>query len=64
MQIERTATELIIRLPLSLGNSELEAVVQYWKVMGILAKAQGTNEEANALAEEANKSGYQKREKS
>jgi hypothetical protein len=63
MHIERTSDELIIRLPLSIAGPELEALLQYWKVMGILSKAKGTEEEANALAEEANKAHYEKAKK-
>ena len=58
MTVQRTADELVIRLPLSMANEQIEAFLDYLEIMAILQRAQGTEEEAQALAEEANQNWY------
>lgn len=60
MKIERTENELVIRLPLTSNILQLEKYINYFKVMEILSKAQGTEEQAQKLAEEANEYWYEK----
>ncbi len=62
MKIERTENELVIRLPLTSNILQLEKYINYFKVMEILSKAQGTEEQGTTqkLAEEANEYWYEK----
>ena len=43
MTVQRTADELVIRLPLSMANEQIEAFLDYLEIMAILQRAQGTD---------------------
>ncbi len=61
MIVERTNTELVVRLPLTTELKKLNDFLQYLKVMAILSRATGTEEGALKLAEEVDTENWKKR---
>jgi len=55
MVIERTNKEIIFRLPVDIGISGLQRIVNYLKYKETILKSEGTEEQANQLANESKK---------
>ena len=53
MVVERTETEVIIRLPASVGTEELQEFLNYLRYKELTANSAATPAEADALAREA-----------
>ena len=56
MVIERTNKEIIFRLPADIDVSGLQRIVNYLKYKEAIKKSQGTEDQANKLADESKKS--------
>lgn len=55
MVIERTDNEIIFRLPADIDTSGLQRIVNYLKYKETIRKSEGTDEQANKLADESKK---------
>jgi len=55
MVIERTNQEIIFRLPADMDVSGLERIITYLKYKETVMKSEGTEEQANQLADESKK---------
>jgi len=55
MVIERTNKEIIFRLPVDIDVSGLQRIVNYLKYKEAIKKSQGTEDQANELADESKK---------
>jgi len=55
MVIERTDKEIIFRLPGDIDTTGLQRIVNYLKYKEAIRKSQGTEEQANKLANESKK---------
>jgi hypothetical protein len=55
MVIERTNNEIIFRLPADIDTTGLQRIVNYLKYKEAIRKSQGTEEQANKLADESKK---------
>ena len=55
MVIERTNKEIIFRLPADLDISGLQRIVNYLQYKELVMKSEGTEEQANQLANESKK---------
>jgi len=55
MVIERTDKEIIFRLPGDIDTAGLQRIVNYLKYKEAIRKSQGTEEQANKLANESKK---------
>src|SRR5882757_3589305 len=55
MVIERTNNEVIFRLPADIDTASFERIVNYLKYKEAIRKSEGTDEQANKLADESKK---------
>jgi predicted trehalose synthase len=55
MVIERTNNEIIFRLPVNIDVSGLQRIVNYLKYKEAVMKSEGTEAQANKLADESKK---------
>jgi hypothetical protein len=55
MVIERTKDEIILHLPIDTDIEGLQNIVTYLKYKEAIRKSQGTEEQANLLADESKK---------
>jgi hypothetical protein len=55
MVIERTDSEIILRLPADMDTAGLQRIVNYLKYKETIRNSQGTEEQANQLADESKK---------
>jgi predicted trehalose synthase len=55
MVIERTNDEIIFRLPVNMDIAGLQRIVNYLKYKETIVKSEGTEEQANQLADESKK---------
>ncbi len=55
MVIERTKNEIIFRLPADIDTAGFQCIVNYLKYKEAIRKSQGTEEQANELADESKK---------
>lgn len=55
MVIEKTNNEIIFRLPADIDASGLERIVTYLKYKEAIRKSEGTEEQANQLADDSKK---------
>lgn len=55
MVIERTNKEIIFRLPVDIDVSGLQRIVNYLKYKEAIKKSQGTEDQADDLADESKK---------
>ncbi len=55
MTIEKTSSEILIRLPIGIELQKLETIIMYLKCLEILLKSQGTEMQAVELARQINK---------
>ena len=55
MVIERTDNEIIFRLPADMDTAGLQRIVNYLKYKEVIRNSQGTEEQANQLADESKK---------
>jgi hypothetical protein len=55
MVIERTDNEIIFRLPADIDTAGFQRIVNYLKYKEAIRKSQGTEEQANRLADESKK---------
>ncbi|MFI5137734.1 MAG: hypothetical protein ACHQIM_07890 [Sphingobacteriales bacterium] len=55
MVIERTNDEIIFRLPGDIDTTGLQRIVNYLKYKEAIRESQGTEEQANKLADESKK---------
>ena len=55
MVIERTNNEIILRLPADIDTAGFERIVNYLKYKEAIRKSEGTEEQANELANESKK---------
>ena len=55
MVIERTSTEIIFRLPADIDTTGLQRIVNYLKYKEAIRKSEGTESQANKLADESKK---------
>ncbi len=55
MIIERTNTEVIFRLPADIDTTGLQRIVNYLKYKEAIRKSEGTEVQANELADESKK---------
>jgi hypothetical protein len=55
MVIEKTNDEIILRLPADIDTNGFQRIVNYLKYKEAIRKSQGTEEQANKLAEESKK---------
>ncbi len=55
MVIERTDNEIVFRLPADIDTSGFERIVNYLKYKEAIRKSEGTEEQANELADESKK---------
>ncbi len=60
MTIERTADEIIVRLPSSMDIEEILQFLNYLRYKEITQKSQATQEDADRLSKAANKSWWEK----
>ena len=60
MTVERTADEIIIRLPADTDPLELQRLVNYWVYQEATAKSQATQEAVDELAREVNREWWEK----
>ncbi len=56
MIVERTKNEIVIRLSSSINLTELQNMLDYLRYKEITNKSKATQDDANKLAESANKS--------
>jgi hypothetical protein len=57
MVIEKTNNEIIFRLPADIDTTGFERIVNYLKYKEAIRKSEGTEEQANKLADESKKAG-------
>ncbi|WP_295673157.1 hypothetical protein [uncultured Mucilaginibacter sp.] len=55
MVIERTHDEIIFRLPADIDTAGFQRIVNYLKYKEAIRKSEGTDEQANQLADESKK---------
>lgn len=55
MVLERTATEVIIRLPANINWEDLELMLRFIRYRGNVAKSEAKQEDIDQLAREVNK---------
>jgi hypothetical protein len=55
MVIEKTNDEIILRLPADIDTNGFQRIVNYLKYKEAIRKSQGTEEQANKLADESKK---------
>jgi len=55
MILERTKSEILVRLPLSVDLSELQEMLDYFKYKDATAKTKASQKNADMLAKQANK---------
>ena len=55
MVIEKTDSEIIFRLPADIDTAGFQRIVNYLKYKEAIRKSKGTDEQANALADESKK---------
>lgn len=55
MVIERTSNEIIFRLPADIDTTGLQRIVNYLKYKEAIRKSEGTEVQANKLADESKK---------
>jgi hypothetical protein len=55
MVLERTATEVIIRLPANINLEDLELMIRFTKYKQNVSKSSATQEEIDQLARDVNK---------
>jgi hypothetical protein len=55
MVIERTDSEIIFRLPADIDTTALQRIVNYLKYKEAIRQSQGSEEQANKLADESKK---------
>ncbi|MDX1939209.1 MAG: hypothetical protein SFU99_01575 [Saprospiraceae bacterium] len=60
MTVERTADEIIIRLPSSMDIEGIMEFLSYLQFKEITQKSQATQEDADRLAKEANKNWWER----
>ena len=60
MILERTQNEIIVRLPSSVDLSELQNMLDYLRYKELTAKSKAKQSDADRLANEVNKSMWQK----
>ncbi len=60
MTIERTADEIIVKLPTNVNIEEIQRFLDYLRYKEIVAKSTATQEDADKLAREVNKSWWDK----
>lgn len=60
MTVERTADEIIIRLPSSMDIEGIMEFLSYLRFKEIAQKSQATQEDADRLAKEANRSWWER----
>ena len=63
MQIERTANEVIIRLPASVDTTGLQRLVDYLTYKEATANSKATQEQVDTLAREVKKGWWKKNRK-
>lgn len=63
MLIERTSTEVIIRIPASVNTEELQDVVDFIRYKEITSKFDVSQKEANKLAAQVKKNWWSKNKK-
>ena len=59
MTIERTNSEVIVRLPLSLNIEEIQEFLDYFKYKEMAQNSKAKQQDADQLAREVNKSWWQ-----
>jgi hypothetical protein len=55
MVIEKTNDEIIFRLPADIDTTGFQRIVKYFKYKEAIRKSEGTEEQANKLADESKK---------
>lgn len=60
MNVERTPTEIIIKLPLSVDIEEVQRFLNYLRYKELAGKSKATQEEVDTLATAVNKSWWEK----
>lgn len=60
MTIERTNSEILIRLPLSLEISELQDMIDYLKYKELTSKSKANQEDVDKLVKEVNTKMWEK----
>ena len=60
LTIERTDSEIIIRLPADLAVSDIQRMLDYLSYKQAVSKSKATQEQIDALAEEAKKGWWEK----
>lgn len=55
MILERTQSEILVRLPLSVDLSELQEMLDYFRYKDATAKTKASQKDADLLAKQANK---------
>lgn len=60
MKVERTAEELIIKLPLNFNIEEVQRFINYLRYKEIVGKSKATQEDVDELAKSTNKSWWEK----
>jgi len=60
MTVERTKNEVIIRLPTTMDFQKIEEWIEYFRLMEIISKNKGTEEEALKLTRELDKEWWEK----
>ena len=63
MQIERTTTEVIIRLPASIDTTEIQRLIDYLIYKEATANSKATQEQVDRLANEVKKDWWKKNRK-
>lgn len=63
MRIERTDSEIILRLPLNTDLENLQRLIDYMQIKEVLQYAQGNDEVANQLAEESKENWWKENKK-
>jgi hypothetical protein len=63
MLIERTNSEIIFRLPADIDTAGLQRIVNYLQYKEAIRKSNGTEEQANVLADESKKNWWTENKK-
>ena len=63
MKVERTNSEVIIRLPASIDTSDLEEMVDFIRFKEITSKSKVTQEEVDSLVKKVKKGRWEKNRK-
>lgn len=63
MKVERTNSEVIIRIPASIDTSDLEEMVDFIRFKEITSKSKVTQEEVDSLVKKVKKGRWEKNRK-